>query len=255
MTPLEGHSPTRGLDKNPKFPIVEQKGVFSMNQKRLLPGFGLGEAPPPRQIREELRQAVLRDLLGPAAGLEEELDERSVRERYLVGTLAPKRRNLEPETPTEPDETGYPPVTDDPLAVGGDTETEDGKPDEVALPRRMLFPSSIGLTFAVDPHAKALKLTARWGHYRREESDILNNPKTGSPKKVWKRRPIEAITQPVLLKAGPMNPWVPVGEFPEVHVQGRMRKYTGYWMVTLFLINGQEEPRQLRMRRGSSNPS
>ena len=31
-----------------------------------------------------------------------------------------------------------------------------------------------------------------------------------------------------------------------VNVQGRMRKYKDYWVVTLFLVNGQEEPKQLR---------
>ena len=35
---------------------------------------------------------MIRDLLGPAAGPDEELAERSVRERYLVGILAPSRK-------------------------------------------------------------------------------------------------------------------------------------------------------------------
>ncbi len=43
------------------------------------------------QLRLELEAMVLGDLLGPAGGNDEELTERSVRDRYLVGVLAPSR--------------------------------------------------------------------------------------------------------------------------------------------------------------------
>ena len=48
--------------------------------------------PPQHQLRAELEAMVIRDLLGPAQGPDEELIERSVRERYLVGILAPSRK-------------------------------------------------------------------------------------------------------------------------------------------------------------------
>jgi hypothetical protein len=51
----------------------------------------LRSIPSPTKIREELEQMVLKDLLGPVGGPEEEIDEPSVRDRYLVGMLAPKR--------------------------------------------------------------------------------------------------------------------------------------------------------------------
>jgi hypothetical protein len=44
-----------------------------------------------------LEEMVLSDLLGPVGGPEEEIDEQSVRDRYLVGMLAPKRQELSPE--------------------------------------------------------------------------------------------------------------------------------------------------------------
>ena len=44
------------------------------------------------QIRAELEQAVLADLLGPAGGEYEEVDEARVSDRYLVGLLAPLHR-------------------------------------------------------------------------------------------------------------------------------------------------------------------
>ena len=49
-------------------------------------------APSQHRLRAELEAMVIRDLLGPAEGPDEELVERSVRERYLVGILAPSRK-------------------------------------------------------------------------------------------------------------------------------------------------------------------
>ena len=57
--------------------------------------------PSPRELRAELEQIVVRDLLGPAGGPTEELDERSVRDRYLVGMLAPRGQLLQPEQSDE----------------------------------------------------------------------------------------------------------------------------------------------------------
>jgi hypothetical protein len=57
--------------------------------------------PSPRELRAELEQIVIRDLLGPAGGPAEELDERSVRDRYLVGMLAPRGQLLRPEQSDE----------------------------------------------------------------------------------------------------------------------------------------------------------
>ncbi len=46
-------------------------------------------------IRDELQELVLKDLLSPAGGLEEELDELYAREHYLVGMLAPQQSILD----------------------------------------------------------------------------------------------------------------------------------------------------------------
>jgi len=45
-----------------------------------------------KAIRDELMECVRKDLLGPAGGPKEEVDERRVRDRYLVGMLAPRRQ-------------------------------------------------------------------------------------------------------------------------------------------------------------------
>jgi hypothetical protein len=187
--------------------------------------------PSATKIREELLQAVLFDLLGPAGGPDEELDERNVRDRYLVGMLAPKRQELSPE---EFDE----------LAQGGVGSTEDGSPDFTAPPAKTMFPSSFGMTFSVDAEAEAIQITARWGQYLREKSETLTK-ESGDQKLVWKRHPREGTSKPVPLQAGRFN-WKPVPDIPEVYVQGLIRKRDDHWSVTLFLVNGQEEPKKLR---------
>ena len=48
-------------------------------------------APSHHAVRAELESMVLKDLLGPAGGEHEEITERSVRDRYLVGVLAPSK--------------------------------------------------------------------------------------------------------------------------------------------------------------------
>lgn len=106
------------------------------------------------QIRDELEDLLVRDLLGPADGLEEVIVSGSVHDRYLVGILAPKGHVPD----SEPSED---------IALAGD-DAEDGEP-EAPLPTAigMMFPSSIGLTFAISPTATALQVTASWGRYRR----------------------------------------------------------------------------------------
>ena len=47
------------------------------------------------------------------------------------------------------------------------------------------------------------------------------------------------------MKAGKIN-WTPDAEFPPVQVQGLVRKREHFWSVTLFLVNGQAEPKKLR---------
>jgi hypothetical protein len=53
--------------------------------------------PTPLGLRAELEDLALRDLLGPASGLEEIADDRSVRGRYILGLLAPRGQNALPE--------------------------------------------------------------------------------------------------------------------------------------------------------------
>lgn len=191
----------------------------------------LQSIPSPTKIRDEVERMVLKDLLGPVGGHEEEIDEPSVRDRYLVGMLAPKRQELSPE---EFDE----------LPQGGSGSAEDGTAESTAPAAKTMFPSSFGMTFCLGIDAKAVQITSRWGHYHRDRSEHLTTP-SGEKKVVWKRSQREAVSEPIPLSAGRIN-WSPDPEFPQVQVQGLVRRRDHFWSVTLFLVNGQAEPKKLR---------
>ena len=75
----------------------------------------------PTDLRAELEDLVVKDLLGPAGGPEEEVDEPRVSDRYLVGTLSPKRTVVRA-------------AESDTLASDGAGTVEDGNADDLALP-------------------------------------------------------------------------------------------------------------------------
>jgi hypothetical protein len=75
-------------------------------------------------------------------------------------------------------------------------------------------------------------------------SETVKTP-TGEHKLVWKRSQREGISPPISLKPGGLR-WTPDPELPDVQVQGIVRKQNHFWSITLFLVNGQEEPKKLR---------
>src|SRR2546422_10884975 len=94
-------------------------------------------------LRAELEAMILADLLGPAGGEAEQIAEGNVRDRYLVGALAPL--NV--------------------VAVDADRQTDPGIDGDDAIPepeieqpaaRPALHPSSIGFTCVVDGSAGLL---------------------------------------------------------------------------------------------------
>ncbi|MGH9837855.1 MAG: DISARM system helicase DrmA [Blastocatellia bacterium] len=193
----------------------------------------LPEIPSPARIRAELEELVLADLLGPADGEAEEITEQSVRDRYLVGMLAPARQNLSPE---EFDE----------LPQGGAGGVEEGAAEYTGPVGRTMFPSSFGMTFCLAVEAEAIEITARWGHYAKTASETLMT-EAGNKRLVWKRSQRGGVSDPIPLKSGRIN-WTPDGEFYDVRVMGVIRRRDDFWSVTLFLVNGQDEPARLRDR-------
>lgn len=186
---------------------------------------------PGAHVRGRLEDLVVRQLLGPWDGPEEIVDEPSVRGRYLAGMLAPRGS------------TGLPEEYDDNDPGGSDGE--DGITDAPApKAATAMLPTSIGLTFAVSTEATALQITARWGRYERVEvQDDRFKKADGSYRRVWQRIPMEGALPPLPLKAGKLRAISPCPEIEDVTIQGRIRKRAKEWIVTLFLVNGQEEPK------------
>jgi hypothetical protein len=181
--------------------------------------------PSPHDIRDELTDMVIRDLLGPAGGPEEELDQREdrVRERYLAGTLAPRAVSVEAGE----------------LDQLGSAEPDDvkvGMTDILAPTRDTMLPSSMGLSFVVDSDATAILVKTEWGRYSRFQSDIQKR-KDGSPATAWKRRHIDGQPYLISLRNGMIKSISPCPDQPLVALQGRMRKTRDGWIVTVFLVN------------------
>ena len=213
----------------------------------------LASPPSDLELRSRLIELVLNDLLGPAGGEREEIGERNVRDRYLVGVLAPvnwaqptRGRASGVREPTkhyggadDDEEDEDTPAIPDELAAGGDDSPDDGTTDKDVPVSQAHFPSSIGLTFSVAEGAEAIEVEARWGQYLREVKEEQIHERTGKPIRVWRRFPRGgAVTIP--LKPGAVKPQTVDPECPDVAVQGRVRQREHSTVVTLFLVNGQE---------------
>ncbi|MGF6763374.1 ribosomal protein L24E [Paraburkholderia sp. GAS33] len=209
-------------------------------------------------VRELLQLAVMDDLLGPAGGPRERIVDMSVRDRYLVGKLAPRDdaqggieglegplAEEEGEEPTDPIVPGqHEPGAEFGTATGR-VEPESDASDEIdAASNQSLVPSSFGMTFCVDSDAERIEVEARWGSYERVPNDEheLTRP-NGQKVKVWQRIPCGGKLVLPLIE-GVISHQAPDANRPSVRVQGSVRAKTanGDRLVTLFLINAQEEP-------------
>ena len=189
-------------------------------------------APGPRQLRSELEELVARELLGPRGAPDEEVTENRLQDRYLVGMLAPKNKRIRAGEM-------------DTLAEDGAGTVEDGATDDSALAAASLFPSSIGLTCIVHGSVTEIMVTGRWGRYAREKSESVTTAQ-GNPQMVWKRHPMGNIGKRIALTVGDIPPTPLDPSQPEVYLQGLVRKLDGDWIVSLFLVNGQQETERLK---------
>ena len=122
----------------------------------------------PSQLRAELEAMVLGDLLGPAGGEDEELTERAVRDRYLVGVLAPSRSGAPAARPlTEDEEDEDTPLIPDELSEGGSDTADDGIPVTQAF-----LPSSFGLTFCVDDAEPSIRVATSREQFKRFAEEV-----------------------------------------------------------------------------------
>ncbi len=185
----------------------------------------------PHAIRHELTEMVVNDLLGPAGGPTEELDQREdrVTGRYLVGMLAPK------STPVEA-------AAQDALGTDQADDPEVGPSEAATTSTDTFFPNSIGMSFLVDSKASAILIKTEWGRYRREKSATQINKKTGAEALVWKRDPLSGDLLTVSLTSGAFGPLLPRPDTDSsVVVQGKIRQTPRGWVVTVFLVNTRPE--------------
>ena len=209
-------------------------------------------------IRELLQLAVVDDLLGPAGGPHERIVDMSVRDRYLVGKLAPREdaqggiEGLEGplaeedvEEPTDPIVPGQHEPGAEFSTATGRVEPESDSSDEIdAASNQSLVPSSFGMTFCVDGDAECIEVEARWGSYERVPNDEHEHTRlNGQKAKVWQRIPCGGKLVLPLTEGGIPNQ-APDANRPAVRIQGsvRAKNANGDRLVTLFLINTQKEP-------------
>lgn len=211
-------------------------------------------------VRELLQLAIMDDLLGPAGGPEEFIVDMGVRDRYLVGKLAPmdnaergedwvpaEKGDEDEPSDLEPKAQGK--KIDSPSISGSGDADADEEVD--AASNQSLAPSSLGFTFCVDGNIESLEVVVSWGRYERVASDDHDHTKLIKDKlvkaKVWKRAPSGGVFS-LAMTPGVVSPIAPDASSPEVRIQGTVRSPNdkGDRLVTLFLVNGQVEPDENR---------
>ncbi|MCD0459558.1 DISARM system helicase DrmA [Roseiconus lacunae] len=220
------------------------------------------EVPPPLKLRDMLEDMAIRELVGPAQGAEEEVDER-IRDRYLVGILAPRKKSEEwkmgsgewsvvneeregydehdEELATEPGD--FPPGDELGIeGVGRGSASGDDGPTERSAPQsKAIFPSSIGMSFCVELDAKSFQVFPKFGWYDRAPSEHLTT-KTGKPKRIWKRVPGGGEPHEIELKEGSFGPISVDNAFQDAVVRGLVRRRSDHWSVTVFFVNDGTDP-------------
>ncbi len=185
--------------------------------------------PTPAELRDELQALIFGDLHGPAGDDHEVLPGRQrVRDRYIVGMLAP--RNTLATQPSRKENS---------QGVAGMTgASDDTGSDDTATPAVVdLFPSSMGMSFTTVLDPGLLRVEAAWGRYTKQATDDVTDDKTTE----WRREPIRGAVE-VEVVEGELGPYTMCEDFPDVRVRGRAVALDRGWLVTLFLVNEQAAP-------------
>ena len=191
----------------------------------------------PSQIRDEFENLIVRDILGPFGDADEMLPEFPVpRDRYLVGALAPRRVFVDPATYD---------------AATSGTDADGGAEDRIPPPP--MLPSSLGLSFVVASETKELRITASWGRYLKErvnaeeaEAQVgFDSVDASKLLTVWKRNNFRGDVlfrlEENAVERVELFPW---RDRQHVRISARAKRRHNSWIVTLFLINDQEMPKE-----------
>lgn len=192
--------------------------------------------PNPRQMRADLVESARLDLLGPVDEHELLFDYR-VRDRYLVGMLATDG-TVATELAMSDDES----PDADQAAPEAHDEVVDQEPGKA-----MLFPSSLGMSFAVEPGTDTIRALSTWGEYRRVDNPIPPEERPDWQQddkfnRCWQRSPRsgEAL---ITLIDGNLGPFDVDAAHGVVRISGTCRTApSGFRLVTLFLHNRQQVP-------------
>ncbi|EFO81539.1 putative DNA helicase [Oscillochloris trichoides DG-6] len=163
------------------------------------------------EIRDRLITELRRDLVGPHTPNEEISDRPSV--QYLTGILYPAGKETEA---SEEDEH---------LGVGGD-DAGDESENQVIFSQTM-YPSAIGLSFAVDQNVSKLYVQVDYGIYKRSES---------SSGVTWKR---QQITESIIII---VNKSSSVSLDHGARLEWSVQPYLHIITVTISLVNRNISP-------------
>jgi hypothetical protein len=203
----------------------------------------------PGQLRAEFVDMLIRDWLGPAGGAEEAVYEINVRQRYLVGALAPKHKAAAEsdgraahtgQGDSEPDEAFVLPVDEQgELALGGMDDGDEGGAD-LGVPEVgdtvAFIPSSLGLTVSLGEDAQAVIIEVRYGRYERRKDEMREQA-------YWQRIPVQFVSAPIAIRDGLIQRTRTEPD-RDVYITGVCRKVQGGYALTLFLVNGQQEAKR-----------
>ncbi|MFJ8859526.1 helicase-related protein [Streptomyces sp. NPDC102451] len=174
------------------------------------------------ELRDSLVDALREDLLGPVGGAEEVLTDDAPITMYPVGVLFPRPRPDRSDSSTrtgaaeqgelESERDGV-----DTVPLGVRRDAEEGPGDLGVSLANVRMPSSIGLTFAVDPTVSAwVRLTARAAVYIPEDAEgkpvaakRTEARSTKAQREHWRRSalPIEPVDVDVT-RPGLLDPFV-----------------------------------------------
>ncbi|WP_329616062.1 helicase-related protein [Streptomyces brevispora] len=206
------------------------------------------------EVRDSLLEALRKDLLGPVGDVDEVLTDDAPITMYPVGVLFPRSLpeqsdNLSRPGPTEQGELESERDGLDALPLGVRRDVEDGPGDLGVSLANVRMPSSIGLTFAVDPTvSNRIQLAVSAAVYLPEDSEGKTLPpkrtearSTKAQREHWRRSalPLEPVyvdvTQPGLLDAFELHPGL------ELRVLVRPRSTShGTVTVTATVVNSLE---------------
>ncbi len=189
-------------------------------------------APAPR---DHLLRALRADLIGPyhldeAPIAAEEILELAPSHHYLTGFLAPEEER-EPDAPD----------ADDPLGAGSDEPEEETQGEEPENKRKNLWPASIGLSVLVPKETREVQATVRFAEYYLEVEKAEGR---GRSKRLWKRRPRQALPCAVPLDAKALHDGISLGSGSRLTLFGQVRAVEhvrglddGTQALALFVVN------------------